>query len=462
MELCHGLWEEGMRLMNEGRLSEARALLERTAIDSLNLLGTLYGHKLDRPELAVKCLETACEIDKGNYAVRSNLAHVLNAVERFEEAVAPALQAVRLCGEESQGPIHNAAVVLNNVGRTTEAIEQYRKSILLGDNDNLRYNLGSCLLLNGEYEEGWENYEHRLSAFERTIEFEARFPHPRWKGEDLSGETVVVYSEQGVGDLINFCRYLPELYECGAAKVVLESQESVAGIIERNYPNVQVVRRGDVDYPAPPEGDVAVSICSLPYRLGCDSVDKISGKPYLYPSGNRPPRCLEKKDGLRVGLAWAGNPDHGHDYMRSCPVKWFEAIANMPGVRLFSLQKDLRQPRMWKGKPVNPHEGKDLLPMTDLSPFLRSFEDTATCIANLDLIITIDSAIAHLAGAMGRPVWMLIPTICDWRWLRRRPDTTVWYDSMRIYRQTSLYDWAGVMARVRGDLTLFADQANLS
>ena len=461
MDPSQRLLQEAQRLLSEGRDSEVKWLLERTAIDALNLLGSFYSQKIRRPDLAVSCLKTASSIDRGNYTVSSNLAHVLNMDGRFQEAAPESLRAVSTSRSEVVGPLMNCAVVMNNCQRNEEAIVHYRRCLELEDNLMTRYNLACCLLLNGDYAEGWRYYDSRLRAFEKTLEFEHRYTMPRWDGSLLDGKSIVVYSEQGIGDLINFCRFLPELYERGASKVILESQEPLAGLMEFNYPNVEVVPRGDDNYPPAPHADMAISICSLTGALGYDSPEKINGEPYLYADGRMHPRSLEKRGNLRVGISWAGNPDHAHDYMRSCPVRHFSNLA-VDGVDLYSLQKDTWPIRDWKGKQVNVSQGKETINMTDLSPFMKDFLDTAACLKNLDLVITIDSAVAHLAGAMGVPVWMLIPTIPDWRWLKHRPDTAIWYDSMRIYRQSSLYDWPGVFTRVQGDLVAFAaDKANL-
>lgn len=461
MELCQAVLQEGQRLFSEGRDSEAKVLLEHVVLDSLNLLGSFYAQKLDRPELAVRCLRLACDIDKGNHTLRSNLAHTLNAMERFEEAAPEALKGVALSHSGLVDPLMNCAVVLNNCQMTEAAIAHYRLCLELEDRLMTRYNLACCLLYNGEYREGWEYYESRLMAFDITKDFEVRIPHTRWKGEDISGKTILIYSEQGIGDLFMFSRFIPEMVT-RAGRVILECQEVTAELMRINFPEIEVMGRPNVDIPPPPQAHYAVSVCSLPYLLGYDSVNKISGLEYLQADDRNAPRSLEDKGRLRVGLCWAGNPDHAHDYIRTCSVKNLLPLADVEGVDYFSLQKDTRPVRMWKGKEVFLHEGKEAIPMTDITPFMRNFADTAACLRKLDLVITIDSAVAHLAGAMGIPVWMYMSRLSDWRWYKHRPNTSIWYDSMRVYRQESLHDWGGVIARIRSDLSLASDQTNLS
>lgn len=461
MDLCQRLFEEGQKLISEGRNSECKDFLETCVLNNLNVLAMLYAQHLDKPELSVKCLKLACEIDKGNYSIRNNLAHTLNEMEQFPEAYIESLKSIKISPPDLVGPLINCAVIANNCRKTDEAINHYRRCLEIEDALMTRYNLACCLLYNGNYEEGLKHYEARLGAFDITRNFENRIPHQRWTGEDLKNKTILIYSEQGIGDLFMFSRYIPDVVKM-AEKVILECQECTCELMEINFPQINVVGRPNLDMQPPPQADFAISICSLPYLLGYNSIDKISGKTYLKPGNHRVPRSLSKTGKLKVGLCWAGNLDHAHDYLRTCPVKNLVPLKEVD-VEYFCLQKDTHPVRLWKKKHAFPHKGMESIPMTDITPFMKNFANTAACLQKMDLIITIDSAIAHLAGAMGVPVWMYIPTISDWRWLKHLPDTSIWYDSMRIYRQSSLYNWSEVIDRIKGDLISFsADNTNLS
>ena len=302
----------------------------------------------------------------------------------------------------------------------------------------LRYNYGTTLMLNGDYQEGLQYYDDRLYAFDQPRNFAARFKHPKWDGEDIKDRVLLLFSEQGVGDLFMFVRHIHDLLEMGPKKIILEAQKDAAEIISKNFPMIKVIPREHVDYEEPPPADYALSICSLPNVLGYNDMAKISGKPYLTAPKRKPPRALKESKNFKVGLAWAGNPNHGHDHMRSCQFKYIQRLLDVPGVDFFNFQKDVYPSRVWNGKVINIHEGFENSPVKDITPFFKTFTDTAVCLDNIDLLITIDSATAHLAGALGCRTWMIIPFIPDWRWVKTLPNSTIWYDTMQIYRQPKL------------------------
>jgi hypothetical protein len=286
-----------------------------------------------------------------------------------------------------------------------------------------------------------------MEAFDVCVKFRSRFKAPDWDGEDLTGKTICLYCEQGVGDAIMFSRFLPLLKEKNPAKIIVEIQESLLPLFRHNFDFVEFRGRGHgPDYLPVPESDVVASICSLGYFFNIRP-ESISGKPYL-----RMPSAAPTADGVkRIGFCWMGNPVHGQDMYRSLPMRHFKRLSDLKDVELYSLQKDDGQFRRWLGQLVNLREGAAGLRFTNLAPQLETFMDTAECIMQLDLVVTVDTSIAHLAASLGKPTWVLVPKMSDWRWMRDRTDS-LWYDTARLFRQQTIGDWDSVFDEVIAEL----------
>jgi hypothetical protein len=311
-----------------------------------------------------------------------------------------------------------------------------------------------CRLALGQEAEGWAQYEWRW----RTRQFAAArrdFAKAPWLGrESLQGRTILVHAEQGLGDALQFCRHVPALAERGAT-VAFEVYPALARLMGRLAGVSVVIKRGG---PLPP-CDFHVPLMSLPLAL--DARAHGHAAPYLSPDPGDAAawaRRLEGLEGLRVGLCWAGGarPDqpiaHAIDLRRSLPLMAFRPLADLPNVRLISLQMgppaaELAQAADWPGEPI-------LDPTADL----RDFADTAALVANLDLVIACDTSSAHLAGALGKPVWILNRFDNCWRWGVGRDDTP-WYPTARLFTQAAPGDWAGVMQAVQAALAQAPGQA---
>ena len=298
--------------------------------------------------------------------------------------------------------------------------------------------LGMALLAEGEFEEGWEAYEWRWQSpgFPgRDIEGE------EWRGGDIAGQTILVHAEQGIGDTIQFARYAADLHDRGA-RVLFYCQPSLAAVFESLAGVNQVIPEGG----SVPPFDQYVGVMSLPHQLET-TLDTIPAKvPYLaapadFPSDTTP---VAKRDprGFGVGICWAGRPGHADDANRSCALADLLPLGKIPGVTLFSLQKDPRPADL-------PH----LPSVTELGDRLSGFGPTAQCLVELDLVVTVDTVTAHLAGAMGRPVWLLLPVRGEWRWALQ-DDTSPWYPTMRIFRQLPYQGWPELVDRVAAALRL--------
>ena len=361
----------------------------------------------------------------------SNFAGMLIAAGHFEEAATVAGFALRHRPGHF-GALLNRATALDGQGRLQAAIEATRLAIAARPADiAARLMLaGLCLRLGQMTAEAWDLYEcrHRLSA--GTPGWMAG---PVWSGEPAAGRTILLHAEQGYGDTLHFVRYAPLVAE-RAGRVVLVVQPALLRLL-RGTPGVdQIVAMGD----GLPPFDLVCPLLSLPRVFGTNLASIPPPLPYalsLPPPDDAPAV-------LRVGLVWAGNPGFPLDALRSIAAASLAVLAGIPGVQFYSLQHP---------SAALPED----LCAIDLMGGVADFADTATRIAGLDLVIAVDTAVAHLAATMGKPVWLLSRFRGCWRWLHDRADSP-WYPSMRIMRQTRPRDWSGVLAQIRRDLVAIA------
>lgn len=401
---------------------------------------------------AEECVKIATHIAPGKWQIHANFAHILNNMNRWQEAKEEAIKAIHFSEGMHYEPHYNLGVILANLGDHAGAIKAYQNAIRIkGDVPNLAsYNISSSLLLMEQYEEGWKMYENRFTAHDKVKAIRDRFQTLYESGKPTKGKTIYVFSEQGVGDLVNFSRYLPKLKSKTAAHIVVEAQESVANLIADNF-DVDIVPRKDGIWPDVPKIDYAVSVCSLPgiFKAG---IEKIPSKPYLKAPEKELPEFL-KSDKFKVGICWAGNADHVNDYKRSMHLRNFLPLTNLSNIKLFSLQKNCPE-RKWAGKYINLWEGVTNANIVNLSPYLVDYSDTAYYISQMDLIITIDTSIVHLAGALGKATWLLLDAHHDWRWGLNQSHS-IWYPSVRIFKQKELGKWDDVFTQVMDKLTAY-------
>jgi len=332
-----------------------------------------------------------------------------------------------------------------------QAIASYRRAIAARPDYALaHWNLALALLADGRYSEGWREYEWRW----RWLEFgEAarQFAVPEWRGEnpEMVGGKLLITAEQGLGDTIQFCRYLPLLARRGH-QIIAEVQRPLHTLLWFSFARegIAVIPRGET--PQHIEGDLAFAahapLGSLPLLLGTEFENIPSEVPYLSADPERVRRWRGRlKGGYRVGIAWAGRGQHRHDRERSIELESLAPLAAVPGVRLYSLQKGFAERAIAAtGLPVEPL-GEELVDMAE----------TAAVMMVLDLIVTVDTAVAHLAGALARRAWVLVPSVPDWRWFDRRADSP-WYPTLRLYRQDASGEWDTVIANMTDDLRMVA------
>lgn len=465
-----------------GRLSQALACYERALAlaprdaQVLNNKGNVHG-TLAQWAQAEDCLRRAVRLQPEYAEAHSNLGIVLAARQRYDEALACYERAIALSPDTAEFHL-NRGNALAERGETEAAITAYRRAselapdkgaalsslgnahLALGrveaaaecydralalepDDAGIHFNRALLWLLTGDYARGWPEYEWGLAPGQEVRQPLRRFTQPRWQGEGFQGETLLVYAEQGVGDTLQFLRFLPATQDRGG-KVLVECQPGLKPLIERAGLAQQVVERTQ-DGHIPAAFDRYVPLMSLPGILGTPADGIPAPIPYLRPDPARAAAWHERladAPGLKIGLVWAGNPEHGNDRNRSCRLARLTPLFDLPGVSWHALQKGRAAEQLAE-------QGHAV---TDWAPHLHDWDETAAAIDNLDLVISVDSAVAHLSGALGTPVWILLPFAPDWRWGLERTSSP-WYPSARLFRQPAPGAWDQVAGRVADALS---------
>jgi hypothetical protein len=371
----------------------------------------------------------------------TNLGVALQRQDRVPDAIVAHQMAIALDPAFPKA-WSNLSEGLKDEGRLDEALQASCKAVSFPTCEPIqRFNHALALLMEGDYVAGWPAFESRRLA--GVLAPQARsFAVPEWRGEPLQGRTLLLHAEQGLGDTLQFVRFVQHLLAPGVS-IILESQKPLVGLLQASLGTVRVVTQGE----ALPPFDLQLPLMSLPHVLGTRLDTLPAAAPYLAVDPDKAARWQDrigKATDLAVGVVWSGNPDHKSDARRSLAAAAVLPELAMPGVRLFSLQKDLRA----SDAAILDAMAGDV---TDLSPWLLDFTETGAALQALDLVIAVDTSVAHLAGALGRPVWMMTPYALDWRWLRHREDSP-WYPTMRLFRQATPRVWDDVIARIRAGL----------
>lgn len=397
---------------------------------------------LQESRRAEECFRRVLALEEEQAAHYSSLGNALFQQRRDEEAASCYRRAIDL--EPEYAAAHtNLGNVLMRLGDGAGMLRHYERAVELDSSSaGGHYNLGLAYLRQGRFEEGWREHEWRWDF--RELRLRRRdFAQPQWRGERLHGETILLHAEQGLGDTLQFVRYVPLVSERGG-RVVLEVQPSLKRLLAHSLVNVAGVRVVERGEPLP----VFARHCplmSLPLAFS-GAVKTIPARfPYVRAADTEveTARLRWKGEGLRVGVAWAGNPEHRSDDCRSMPLRALLPLAEVPGIAWFSLQK---------GKAVQQMRGlAGEFPLVDVCSASHDFAETAALVATLDVVITVDTAMAHLAGAMGLPVWVVLPHLADWRWMDAREDSA-WYPTARVFRQKTAGDWRAPVARIGDEL----------
>ncbi len=400
--------------------------------------------RLGTLEEAIAACEHALLLRPDHAPAWTNLGIIFEKQDRAEDAVAAHRCAVAADPAYAKG-YANLAVALRNAGEIDEALAVSHRAVGLDPEQPLaQYNHAHFLLMNGDFAAGFEAYRWRRKC--KTLsDGDPAFGEPEWQGEPLDGRTILLFAEYGLGDALHFVRYVPMVAARGG-KIVLQVQPALARLL-RQLPGVTVVARGE---PLPPF-DLQVPLMSLPRIFSTTLHTVPADVPYLHADPAKVSRwraALADVTALKVGVAWAGNIRHKGDRQRSLSAEAVLPRLVMPGVQLYSLQKEPRP----EDAPALAALRDDVV---DLAPALSDFDDTAAAAAALDLVIAVDTSVAHLAGALGRPVWMLTPYALDWRWLREREDSP-WYPTMRLFRQPRPREWEDPLMRLSAALAVLA------
>lgn len=396
-----------------------------------------------RPAEAVQLLRHAVRLNPAGKEAHNNLGLALADLGRYAEAEAAYEQALRLDPRFADA-LSNLAGLYKDQSRMDEALACYDLAVgLAPDSPPVRYNRSLALLKAGD-PRGWAEYEWR---WRRGTERHRVYTAPRWDGSPLAGRTLLVWTEQGLGDVLQFVRYVKRAKATGG-RVVLECPPRMVPLLAGCAGVDAVAAEGD---PLPPH-DAQIPLLSLPAALGPPPAVAPWDGPYLSADPHRTAAWGERLAGLpgfKVGLMWQGNPHYRLDRFRSAPLAAFAPLAAVPGVTLVSLQVGAGAAQ----REAVPFRVGRLDP--DPDPAAGAFLDTAAILPHLDLVVAVDSAVAHLAGAAGVPAWVLLSTAADWRWGVGRADTP-WYPSVRLFRQRTLGDWDELFGRVAGELAAVA------
>lgn len=433
-----------------GRLYDAQALYQQVLqIEPANAVAIQYlgvlAMQAGQPQAGEAMIRRALALRPDLPDFHNNLGLCLRLQDKLDDAMAAYRAALALAPGYVEA-MNNLGLDLQASGRVDEAAAQFEQAVALKpDFAQAHWNLGLAHLVRGDLQRGWPEYEWRARCLPTTPADQQTAHLPRWRGEDLAGRTLVLREEQGAGDTLQFIRYAAVLAERGA-RIVALAGPALAELVATATGVTQVV----TDPAALPAADFQCKLLSVPAVLGTTLATVPARVPYLSADPARAAAWRAMVEaragstaGMRVGLVWAGNPKHTNDRNRSCPLSALAPWFALPGIAWFSLQKGDAA-----GQLAAQPEARAV---HDLGSELESFADTAAAIAALDLVITVDTSVAHVAGALGRPVWVLLPFAPDWRWLLERDDSP-WYPTMQLIRQRTRGDWAEVASRVAAEL----------
>ena len=427
------------------QFDEALADYDRAlAIDPENII-TLNNRgnvllSLRRASAALECYDRAVANQPGHAQSCNNRGAVLGRLGQYEEAFTCFDRALALDPNLTPALI-NRGTTLIAINRLPEAIAAFDAALVIDpDSVDAYWNRGVAQLASGEMRQGWVGYEYRWRKKE-FVKHKRTFPVPLWLGDRaLRGHTILLHAEQGLGDTIQFARYVPLVAQMGA-QVILEVPSALKPLLTPLEGATAIIGRGR----PLPTFDTYCPLMSLPLAFGTEVGSIPARIPYIHARTDRIGRWRERLAATRsprVGIAWAGSDGHANNHNRSIPLEQFSAIFGASGLGFISLQKQASETE----RNALGHAG-----VTDLGEELADFADTAAVISLLDLVISVDTCVVHVAGALAQTVWTLLPFAPDFRWLLEREDSP-WYPTMRLFRQPQPKDWDAVLARVRSEL----------
>ena len=442
----------GLTLERQGKLEESEQLyrqalsLDNTSAELHTVLSRVLRDQ-GRLDEASNSLECALRSQPDFAQIYCEMGCLFRARKQYDVALKSFHRFAQLAPQKQKSFLFHATEVLIDQERYEDALNYYDKALsVMPQEADIRYGRAQLLLSMGRLDEGWREQEWRLSwpYWQRDHAFGYDGLRPLWQGEPLQGKKILVYAEQGYGDTIQFSRYLPMLSQMGGA-VYFHCRSELYELFASSFPGLAGIATNDIDKVVQSEYDYYVPIMSLA-RFFSPTIDSIpSETPYLHVDNKRLAYWRERlpQDRFKVGVVWAGAGNNPRDKRRSLHVQNLAPLANIKEVEWYSLQK-------WTQSQSLIHDGVPLV-FTNLGGDIYDFSDTAAIIKNLDLVICVDTSVAHLAGALGCPTWVLIYNGPDWRWLRGRQDSP-WYSTMRLFRQGVGEEWMPVVERVASAL----------
>lgn len=442
------LYSSGVALYALNRPGEALARYDKTLALRPNDAGTLYHrgnalHALKRSEEAVASYDIAIAIRPDYPEAFYNRGVALQDLRRSEEALASYDRALALRPDYIPA-LRNRGIALRDLKRPREAIANYNKALALRPDDaESLLNRGMNALLTGDFAAGWRDYESRWDV-ENAPARKLLAPYPVWKGEDVRGKRIIIYEEQGLGDVIQISRFLKPVAAM-EANVTFLVRASMHRLLRALVPSVRLTDKAPDDEAF----DFQCALMSAPGALGTSHQNLPSDVPYLFAEEALAARWAQRlgTGGLKIGVCWQGRVDVRSAADRSFPARRLAPLAAIPGVRLISLQKAQGLDQL----DDLPTDMKIETPGAEFDDGPDAFVDTAAVMACLDLVVTTDTSIAHLAGALGRPVWVALKHVPDWRWMLDRSDSP-WYPTMKLYRQEIRDNWDNVFERMAADV----------
>ncbi len=394
---------------------------------------------------AIQFYQKAIALNSQLYLAYYNLGNAYKNMDNFDLAIQNYSSAVKIKNNYADA-YYNMGVVYEQLYNFSEALINYNIAIKSEPNHvYAHWNKSLLLLLNGDFKNGFQEYEWRLLREESV---KRNFLKPRLNNQDIHNKKIYIYSEQGLGDAIQFIRFLPLLKNMGCYLIFEADPQLISLFSHLSFIDLLIPRKNlnepNIDY------DYHIPLLSLPFLLKPDFYSIPADKSYLQPDSQKVrswhERILSNK--IKVGIVWAGNRYHQGDKKRSIPLIDFKVLSQVKEIELFSLQK---------GESSYELSQIDFPVLGIISEELNDFSDTAAAIENLDLVITVDTSAAHLSGALGKEAWLLLPYFPDWRWQLIRSDSP-WYPSMKLFRQSKPDDWSLVFREVLNELNLFVKQ----
>jgi hypothetical protein len=446
--IADGHISTGVKLFGRGKVKKAITCFEKAmALDPQNVdahyhMGMAL-RRLGESKKAIASFRRALEINPNFFQGWFQLGLLLSKTDSLDHAITCLLTAVEICPEDIEACIELANVLVAQ-GDIEAAITIFDRALAIHSKHPVaRWNRSVAHLLSGNFDKGWKDFDWRQRLPGQQFHGLKDAEKSRWEGGSFTGKRLLIYSEQGLGDTLQFVRYLPTVKALGGT-VILGTYKPLLPLLKNCAGIDHLVELPAKDCPSS-SFDLYLPIMSLPVVFHTTLETIPSRIPYLDadPLKIKAWRNQFTHPAFSVGIVWQGSPSHANDRNRSCPLEQFLPLVKIPGIQWYGLQKGPGAEEV--------HQIESQFMIDNLGEDFDDFSDTAAVLENLDLLISVDTAVVHLAGAMGKTVWTLLPYAPDWRWQRNRDDSP-WYPTMRLYRQPARGDWASVFQQVEGDL----------